>query len=336
MKFSLIICTYQRPFSLLKLLESVRGQSVLPDQILVIDGSLDNETEKILEKKSFPNLEYFKVEEESRGLTRQRNYGIRKVRRDMEVVCFLDDDTLLDPSYFEELIDTYYRSPGALGVSGYISNEGDWRQVTQDYSPSKNEFLYENWVRTEGSRFQLRRKFGLEPGCPPGYMPDFSHGYSTGFLPPSGKTYEVEFFMGCSMSFRRKVFEDVYFSSYFEGYGLYEDMDFCLRVAKKGKLYINTRAKLEHHHEVSGRPNSFSYGKMVIWNGWYVWRIKNSHPSLNAKLKWYSTSFLLAMIRLMNTINSTSRQKALMEGFGRMAALWGILFNRPSNSRNDY
>ncbi len=41
MTFSLVICTYMRPVVLLKLLKSVKSQSLYPDEILIIDGSPD-------------------------------------------------------------------------------------------------------------------------------------------------------------------------------------------------------------------------------------------------------------------------------------------------------
>jgi hypothetical protein len=40
-----------------------------------------------------------------------------------------------------------------------------------------------------------------------------------GFLPPSGKIYEVELLMGNVSSYRKEVFEKQQFSNYFEGYG---------------------------------------------------------------------------------------------------------------------
>jgi hypothetical protein len=62
-------------------------------------------------------------------LTKQRNYGISKVQDFSEVVCFLDDDTVLAcPNYFEEILKTYTKPiPDALGVGGYINNEVNWR-----------------------------------------------------------------------------------------------------------------------------------------------------------------------------------------------------------------
>jgi hypothetical protein len=50
------------------------------------------------------------------------------------------------------------------------------------------------------------------------------------------------------------------------------------RVSKTGKLYLNTTAKLNHHHDASGRPNQYQYGKNGGAYGWYVWRTKKSKP----------------------------------------------------------
>ena len=77
MNFSLIICTYQRPQSLLKLLNSVEEQALYPSQIIIVDGSTDNKTKAALEKRNIENLEYYLVLERDRGLTRQRNFGIK-------------------------------------------------------------------------------------------------------------------------------------------------------------------------------------------------------------------------------------------------------------------
>ena len=50
---SLIICTYQRPKPLLDLLQSVAKQDAYPNQILIIDGSIDDNTKEILLKNTF-------------------------------------------------------------------------------------------------------------------------------------------------------------------------------------------------------------------------------------------------------------------------------------------
>jgi GT2 family glycosyltransferase len=329
MKFSLIICTYMRPQSVLQLLQSVQGQTLYPDEILIIDGSTNVETELILKENLFPFLNYFAVPPEHRGLTKQRNYGIERVGKNMEVVCFLDDDTVLEKDYFEQLLKTYNIYPEALGVGGYIDNESQCEFVGDYYQPKIDEFYFDGWKRKDGSRFILRKKLGLDSDCPPGYSSLYSHGRSVGFLPPSGKIYEVEQLMGGVSSFRKTVFETLKFSTYFEGYGLYEDADFTLRAAKIGKLYLNTEAKLNHYHADSGRPNQYKYGKMVVRNGWYVWRVKNPNPSFNAKLKWHSITILLTLIRFTNTFTTSKKKEALTEAMGRTMGWWSLWWNKP-------
>jgi GT2 family glycosyltransferase len=132
-------------------------------------------------------------------------------------------------------------------------------------------------------------------------------------------------------SFRKKVFETLQFSTYFEGYGLYEDADFTLRVAETGKLFLNTNAKLSHYHNPSGRPNQYQYGKMVVRNGWYVWRVKNPKPSFNARLKWHSITILLTMIRFSNTFTTNKRATAFTEAIGRSVGWLSLLIDKPKN-----
>lgn len=329
MRLSLIICTYKRHKAIINLLDSVKAQTVYPDEILVIDGSDDDLTKDILMQKEYKNLVYHKVEPQDRGLTRQRNFGIRKVNPDTEIVAFLDDDTVLEKEYFEEIIKTYHNYSNALGVGGYITNEISWEKVSDNYKPKINEFVFDSYKRTDGSRFVIRKKIGLDSNVPPGYSPDYSHGRSISFLPPSGKTYEVHQLMGGVSSFRKEIFEKIQFSTYFEGYGLYEDADFTLRLSNIGKLYINTSAKLEHHHDASGRPNKYNYGKMVVRNGWYVWRVKYPKPSFKAKIKWHSITILLTLVRYGNAITTSQKKEALTEAWGRTVGWWSLLFNKP-------
>ncbi|MCF8272814.1 MAG: glycosyltransferase [Flavobacteriaceae bacterium] len=327
MNFTLIVCTYKRPQSLLFLLESVKKQTVYPNDILIIDGSTNDDTEVILKENTFQNLKYFRVDDLERGLTKQRNFGINHVGEQSDLICFLDDDIVLDSYYFEHLIKTYQEKPDALAVGGYITNEARWAKSDDRNDASK--YYYDGWMRDEPSRFKIRRLFGLMPDDQPGFMPSFSHGRSISFLPPSGRIYEVEQLMGGVSSYKKEVFDKMTFSTYFEGYGLYEDADFSLRLAKTGKLYINTKAELEHHHDGSGRPNPFKYGNMVLRNGWYVWRVKYPNPSLKARLKWHATAILLTKLRLLNVITTSKRKEAFTESIGRIVGWFSLIFNAP-------
>lgn len=329
MKFSLIICTYQRPEALITLLESVKQQSLYPDQIIIVDGSLDTQTKEVLSKNSFKNLEYYLVSPQERGLTKQRNFGIDKVFLNNDIVCFLDDDIVLTPAYFATLLSTYTKHPDALGAGGYIINEDNWKAVSENYKAPNNEYVYDGYARSDGSRFVLRKKLYLDANRAPAHLPDFAHGRSVSFLPPSGKIYPVEQFMGGVASYKLESLQEQKFSEYFEGYGLYEDADYTLRLSQKGPLYVNTAAQLYHFHDPDGRPNKYSYGKMVIRNGWYVWRVRHPKPSIKARLKWNFTALLLTVIRYTNALKGSSKKAALTEALGRTIGWWSLLINKP-------
>ena len=291
MNFTLIVCTYMRPIPLLSLLNSVKSQTIYPTEILIVDGSTNNETEAILENNKFQNLQYFKVPNEHRGLTKQRNYGIARVGDVTDVICFLDDDTILEPTYFEEILNAFHSDNEIVGVAGVAINEIRWIKKEPNKKYGKYQFYdFEGYVYPEGARNLL---------------------------------------IGMSFSFRKVVFDNIKFSHYFEGYGLYEDADFSIRVQKFGKNVITTKAKLLHYHYPSGRPNQYEYGKMVVRNGWYVWRVKYPNPSLKAKFKWNAIVLLLAFIRFSNIFTNNKRKEAFTEFIGRMVGWFSLFINKP-------
>lgn len=329
MKFSLIVCTYMRSEPLLNLLHSVQNQVLYPDEIVIVDGSVNRETEIAVKNNEFRNLKYFLVSDEHRGLTKQRNFGISKVANDSEIVCFLDDDTVLESDYFAETIKTFQTNSDVSGVGGVAINEYKWKLQEENVLYNKNKFyLFEGYYYKEGLRNVMRNYLGLASNLGPGKMPDYSHGRTCGF-PMTGKTYEVDLLIGMSMSFRKSVFDKINFSRFFEGYGLYEDADFSLRALQFGKNVINTKAHLSHFHAESGRPNKYKYGIMVVRNGWYVWRIKNATPGFNDRFKWNAIIILLTIIRLSNVITETKKKEAFTEAVGRIAGWWSLLFNKP-------
>lgn len=317
-----------RAKALLNLLNSISNQTNYPTEIIVVDGSTNNETQEILEKNKFENLSYYKVDEQNRGLTKQRNFGISKVDSASEIVSFLDDDTILEKDYFENIITTFIEKSDAIGVGGVAINENKWKINSKNINKSDKFYVLENYCIKESSRNYLRNILGLGSNEMPGVMPEFSHGKTCSY-PLNQKTYPVDLLVGMAMNFRKSLFDTITFSTYFEGYGLYEDADFSLRALKFGQNYVNTSAKLSHYHDSSGRPNQYNYGKMVVRNGWYVWRVKYPNPSTKARLKWNLISFLLTLIRFSNTFTTSNRKEAFTESMGRIVGWFSLLFNKP-------
>lgn len=321
-----------RPQTLLMLLKSVELQSLYPDEILIIDGSTNDDTTRTLEENSFQNLKYYKVSDEERGLTKQRNFGISHVGNTMDVVCFLDDDTSLDRDYFKNLSEVFKSDETITGVGGLATNENNWKPNTlNNYHPKKYISIDGFHVKL-GQRHVLRNYLGLGSNQLPGIMPEFSNGLSCGY-PLTRKNYPVDLLIGMSMSFRKKVVDSIKFSTYFEGYGLYEDADFSIRALQYGKNVLATNVLLEHHHAAEGRPNQFKYGKMVTRNGWYVWRVKYSHPSFKARIKWNGIAIVLMLLRFVNVITTVKRKEAFTEATGRFYGLLTLTFNKPNIER---
>jgi glycosyltransferase involved in cell wall biosynthesis len=277
-------------------------------------------------------IRYDHVPPQHRGLTKQRNYGIECVHESMDIVAFLDDDTILTPTYFQNLVQTYVWFPEAVGVGGYIINEVAWETAAMANLQDINYFYYDGYRRKESTRYKLRRKLGLDQKISPACYPAFGHSRSVSFLPPSGKVYEVDQLMGGVSSFPLHIVKEYKFSEYFVGYGLYEDADFTLRLSKIGALYVNTSATLEHYHDAAGRPNNYNYGKMVVRNGWYVWRVKDPKPSFANTLKWYQITILLTAVRFLNIFNTKQRKEAFTESVGRIVGICSLIYSKPTNS----
>jgi len=318
-----------RPKSLLTLLNSVNNQSLYPNEILIVDGSIDTNTKEMFSTESFENLRYYLVDKKDRGLTKQRNYGISKVSNDSEVIAFVDDDTKLSNIYFETLINTFKEDNSITGVGGVALNEYRWQlKNSKVHYNNYKYYSFDGYVYKEGLRNVFRNFLGLQSNQFPGIMPKFSNGRTCGY-PLTGKIYEVDLLVGMSFSFKREVFKNINFSDYFEGYGLYEDADYSLRALSFGKNVVNTNLHLEHYHASSGRPNKYTYGKMVMRNGWYVWRVKYPSPSVKSRFKWNMIVFLLTIIRFSNILTTKNKVAAFTESIGRTVGWCSLLFNKP-------
>src|SRR5438874_9478897 len=82
------ICTYKRARSLERFLHSLMAQDSMPDRLVIVDASPDDETECIV--KNYQAVErlancllYFRVSGSLKGITHQRNFALRWVATDL-------------------------------------------------------------------------------------------------------------------------------------------------------------------------------------------------------------------------------------------------------------
>lgn len=88
MDISVIIPTYNRYSLLQRALESIYNQSLLPQEVIVIDDGSDDETQKI--QKDFPLIKY--IFQENQGVSSARNKGLASSTSSW--IAFLDSDDL--------------------------------------------------------------------------------------------------------------------------------------------------------------------------------------------------------------------------------------------------
>ena len=259
---SIIVPTYNRPESLKECILSILEQTVMPNEIIIIDDGNLSGIPCINElSEAGVNCRYFK--KDVPGLTESRNTGVKLSTGD--ILCFLDDDVVLFPNYLEEILGIYYQDEGEdiAGVGGLIANIPPLKWY--EYIRNMYYIVFLNKGIKEGR--VLKSGFCTELGITEFRLNHISR---------------VDFLSGGVSSYRRKIFEEFSFTDKFREHALGEDKDFSLRVSKKYRLVVNPQAKLFHYNSTEMRPDKrergekFVIGKYLIFKNlikkrWWDW-----------------------------------------------------------------
>lgn len=105
LKFSFIVCTYNRAKDLAKCLESICLQNYENSnfELLVVNNNSTDETTNIIEsyKKNYRNINVKNINENTQGISFARNTGVRNAHG--EFIIFIDDDETIDNEYLINL-----------------------------------------------------------------------------------------------------------------------------------------------------------------------------------------------------------------------------------------
>lgn len=251
---SVVMCTYRRAASLKEFLDSLLLQDPRPRRLIIVDASPDDETERMVgvrngTERLADTLLYFRVEGPLKGLTRQRNFGIRWVATDL--VAFFDDDVVLGGGCLAEMERAHRHGAGSIvGVGGYT--EGSHRPPDR--------------------LWRARRFLGIVTDLRPGSYQRSGMSVPWWFLPPTDHVVDVDWLPGCAMMWNTSVLREIGFGESFEGYAQGEDLDFSLRARKRGRLVMAGGAHYVHRFDESGRPDHFKLGYMAIYNRFQIQR----------------------------------------------------------------
>jgi glycosyltransferase involved in cell wall biosynthesis len=248
---SALLPTRNRLASLRLMLDSLAQQSVQPVEIIVIDASDNEETQKLCQEKIL-NLDskfiYHRATE--MGAATQRNQAIQYATQD--IIWLIEDDILFEKNCLERLWTALQSDPQLGGVNAMITN--------QKYSPSGKVTSY--LFKFLHGRYQDSYA-GQCIGPALNLLPEDN--------PNLPEIVPVEWLnSGCTL-YRREALPDPLFPPIFTGYSLMEDVTLSLTVGKKWKLANARTARIFHDSQPGDHKNNPGVlAKMELVNRHFV------------------------------------------------------------------
>jgi len=237
---SVVIPTFNRADDLSQALHAILAQSVVPMEIVVVDDSTDDRTERLLESlsKDFAArgcaLRYVRNPRE-RGVGIARNVGLEMAKGD--IIQFTDDDVVFQPGFIESVLRVYRDHTDAVGVQGYLMTYPQANDPDSMYNTLRKMFRLS--FTTRGGAKVLR---------------SFKTTY-----PVRGEGAEpCDWMSGCSQSFLRSAVGGVRNDERMKRYSTGDDLDISYNVGRKagGRLYLTFDALFEHKEAQVARSSS--------------------------------------------------------------------------------
>jgi GT2 family glycosyltransferase len=310
MRASVVILTRDRPQDLLECLNSLAEQTVLPDEVVLLDNSSYDITSELIDQRrvTLPFEVLYHRGHPSLGTATGRNMSIDETHA--EVIVFLDDDVVLTDRDFVNTILDIFEEDSAGEIGGVTAASGS------------------------NVRGRLRRYAWLACKVPflldsfrPGRV--LSSGFRSHF--PSSTSW-VQCMPGCACAIRRTVVNSVRFDPGFEirPYAMAEDQDFSYRASLHWKLLWTTATRLWHKKSpLGGRLSQHDYFLSVVWNHHYFMRKNLGRPINHLAFWWSMVGVFLYCVALLVAKPSTSNLDGMV-GFCRGVAMALTSSLRPS------
>jgi len=221
MMITAVIPTRNRPADLRRAVASIRNQRRLPDELLIVDQSPDDASRSAIEADlgDSPLRARLSYVHDSgiRGLVPAKAEAVRRARGDL--VCFLEDDVVLESDYLLQIERGFMDWPEMLGCCGLVTN---LPPLPRGYVRMFH-FFHRGIFRDP--------RVGV-------------HGTSGGADRPLIRSNCLS---GGLSAYRREVFDAVAFDLENDFFML-EDIDFSTRAALRfgDRFFINPNARLEH------------------------------------------------------------------------------------------
>lgn len=203
-------------------------QSRPADGVLVV-GSDPQDVAGLVE--ACPGIEIALSE---KGLCKQRNAALHRLREECDVIVFFDDDFLLEEHYLENLERHFEANPQLVGLTGILFADGS--------HTSPIDFA------------------------------DGASMLDSGPALPRGSEEPVSWLYGCNMAFRTSATEDLQFDEALPLYGWQEDVDFSSQIARRGQMIRSPSLTGIHLGTSGGRQSGLRLGYSQVSNIIYLLR----------------------------------------------------------------
>jgi len=157
-KVSVIIPTYNRPKLIQRAIKSVLNQTYQNFEVVIIDDSQDNETEKVVNDiLNDKRIKYIK-NQVKKNVSFARNEGVRESSLDSKYIAFLDDDDEFLPTFLEKTVQRLEEKKDLIGVTSYI----DFRTTEGLRLGIERKPIKEFWRTRIGNGWVLRRELFIK------------------------------------------------------------------------------------------------------------------------------------------------------------------------------
>ncbi len=151
MTISVAICTYNRSHTLARVLGEIAKQTRQATQVIIVDSSQDDASDKVVAQCPLP-INYIRKKERT-ILPIGRNLALTACTSD--IICFLDDDAIPAPKFLQSIMDSF-QDPAIVGVTGpTISTDDDLKPREQIITDNRNRTRVFPWgeVRSDTRRW---------------------------------------------------------------------------------------------------------------------------------------------------------------------------------------
>jgi GT2 family glycosyltransferase len=306
---SVVTPTLRRPAEISGLLENLRRQTLLPDEVILVDGApaQENDTQQLVASltASLPfRCRYVRHEG---GTAIQRNRGIEEAPPG-SFIAFVDDDVRLEPNFLQTIMEVLAEDAEKKvgGVVGYRVNR--------------------SFALTAHSRWRWYQRLKLLSTYEPGRY-DFKSGYpiNANGQPKFHGVRSVDFMTTACAVWRPEVFQaGLRFDPFFRDYGVLEDAHFSLRAGRNWTLLQCGDARCDETPTLSGREDRRRIGYKCVVNYYYVFQDLVRPLTWRHKMRfWRFQAFEL--FRIAASAVRRRRKDDVLELSGRLEGFAGII-----------